>query len=78
MAGRIIWTKLKLDRLRECWPVMSCIDLTVEFPGHSIESIRFASKRINLPGKYRNWRAIANAHKPRIVLARVVPGEVVG
>jgi hypothetical protein len=76
MAG-MRWTKDELCRLKECYFTMKPKELMKQFFPRSISSINHAARSlgINSPRHLRNWRAICNAHKPRIVLAQTVPTE---
>lgn len=73
----MMWTTTDLARLRECYATMSAAILLAEFPGRSLMSIQGCAARLGVRKPKRDWRAIAEAHKPRIVLAQVVVREVV-
>jgi hypothetical protein len=72
-----MWTTTDLKRLRECYASVPSASLLLEFPGRSLESIQCCAARLGVRKPKRDWRAIAEAHKPRIVLAQVVVREVV-
>jgi hypothetical protein len=80
------WTIQELRRLRDLYPVLPWRELMQAFYPRSWDAIRCQASDLGLhklkkPGrpppafKRRDWRAIANAHKPRIVLAQPVPAE---
>ncbi len=72
------WTKEEIARLRKLVPVSTRAELAIAFAPRSISSVIIKALRLKLHPRpmYRDWRAICNAHKPRIVLAQVVVREV--
>jgi hypothetical protein len=72
----IFWTTDELRRLKECYSVMSHDELVKEFPNRTSGAIRVAANKLGVRSNIRrDWIAICNAHKPRIILAQVVPAE---
>lgn len=76
MAGNA-WTREEDDRLRERYGRVTRRQLVIEFATRTLRAIEARGAILGINKPNRNWRAIAEAHKPRIVLARVVPMEVV-
>jgi len=60
------WTAPEIERLRQCYPVMTADELTAAFPRHPPSSIKSTAHDLGIRKIYgtRRWREIAARQVP--------------
>ncbi len=67
------WTNHEIERLRECFPVMSEKEIVLAFPRHPLCSIKSKAQDLRLHKRKRvheikrsKWQRICDRHRPVI------------